>query len=725
MLTDKDYEKIYATTFKDCPDFLWEKFLSDMRELSDRYVAEVGTDVIHGMKAMLDGNEQNMLSDIMSAVSVRKLSVLRGIPVSKYKKLINKATLPAASKDISQRLRTLPGGIAASKKNHLNVLHLPVESVRQDYLDGMSMNEISKKYNTYPLKIAKIVSDIRRLSDVELSNATKDVLSQKDAYWYRDKFDSEPKWSLEDLKTFVLEELFENKTSGVDYSNKALIPYFQSIGIVADNDRRNKARSIKSRTEANSAWVVRQTSIELVGKSSFGSVDELTKQYCTNKIGTYNTISSKLNEELETSHFNARQVEKMVTSNPHYFKRYSRGELIFIESVKDALGLTEDDIVRQYRPMSDSQSSVDLYIPSLKIAFEYNGDYWHSDAVTKHNHGVDAATYHQNKVDVCAKSGIKLLFVWESDFEKDSESILKIIESRDFSNPKLSVLVKNNINRAKYIAPMNRVRKILSGSNIPYVKKGNFFECGDLLIRDASKSKNNHDFIKEAQSLGKEALIVYPWHDAEKVRKFIEYKLVSSAEKIFARKCSVEVDISLTREDRRFIEDNHILGYSRFSNIVSVVRLVYKNEVVGMGLFSRVSEDTAELKRLAFCYGRSIPGGASKILSAFFKNHDNFNKVITFSDNDLSEGSVYDKIGFSVIDKSSSNIVFFHPKTFKKFSSKTLYAIGADRLLKNHPNYVHVGISKDAPSNREIVESYGFIPFRDGGYKKWAISRKN
>jgi len=52
---------------------------------------------------------------------------------------------------------------------------------------------------------------------------------------------------------------------------------------------------------------------------------------------------------------------------------------------------------------------LDIYIPELKIAFEYNGLFWHNENNTSNN-------YHLNKTELCEKLGIQLMHIWEDDW---------------------------------------------------------------------------------------------------------------------------------------------------------------------------------------------------------------------------------------------------------------------------------------------------------------------
>ena len=66
---------------------------------------------------------------------------------------------------------------------------------------------------------------------------------------------------------------------------------------------------------------------------------------------------------------------------------------------------------------------IDIFVPSLKIGFEYNGNYWHCDKFKKQN-------YHQEKVLLAEKKGIKLFNIWEWELEFDKEKIFSYIKSK-------------------------------------------------------------------------------------------------------------------------------------------------------------------------------------------------------------------------------------------------------------------------------------------------------
>lgn len=64
---------------------------------------------------------------------------------------------------------------------------------------------------------------------------------------------------------------------------------------------------------------------------------------------------------------------------------------------------------------------LDIYLPELKLAFEYNGEYWHQF------HEEKEPGYHKNKRKACKENGIKLIEVWENDWKKNNQQIKDLI----------------------------------------------------------------------------------------------------------------------------------------------------------------------------------------------------------------------------------------------------------------------------------------------------------
>lgn len=63
---------------------------------------------------------------------------------------------------------------------------------------------------------------------------------------------------------------------------------------------------------------------------------------------------------------------------------------------------------------------IDVFIPSLKIGIEYNGEYWHSETMKPKNH-------RQNKTKKALDKGVKLIHIEEKDWKRDKEKVKKYV----------------------------------------------------------------------------------------------------------------------------------------------------------------------------------------------------------------------------------------------------------------------------------------------------------
>ena len=65
-----------------------------------------------------------------------------------------------------------------------------------------------------------------------------------------------------------------------------------------------------------------------------------------------------------------------------------------------------------------SPKELDMYIPELKLAIEFDGAFWHS---------FKDKNYHNQKTEECEKRGIKLLHIFETDWLANKDIIMSII----------------------------------------------------------------------------------------------------------------------------------------------------------------------------------------------------------------------------------------------------------------------------------------------------------
>jgi hypothetical protein len=169
---------------------------------------------------------------------------------------------------------------------------------------------------------------------------------------------------------------------------------------------------------------------------------DINRQYLVNRISIKNDIclhcnpvlSGKSNMELEL--------------------------LDFIKSIYNGIILTNTKSI--------INKELDIYLPELGIAFEFNGLYWHSDKYKDKN-------YHIDKTNDCSHIGIQLIHVWEDDWIYKKEQVKSILINKlNLSNRifarKCEIKIVDNV-QVRYFLNENHIQGFVGSK----VKIGLFY----------------------------------------------------------------------------------------------------------------------------------------------------------------------------------------------------------------------------------------------------------
>ncbi len=234
---------------------------------------------------------------------------------------------------------------------------------------------------------------------------------------------------------------------------------------------------------------------------------------------------------------------------------------------------------------------------------------------------------------------------------------------------------------------------------------------------DKYKDKtSHHDKMKLANSLGIRVINIFEdeWLERQnQVKGYIKSVLGKNEIKLFARKTELlKVPKS---EAKKFLEDNHIQSSTNFEIALG---LYFDNELVAVmtgGLHHRQGHrDVFVLNRLAFKSNVSVAGGSSKLLKGLlaYTKKRGFQKLLSWSDNRISEGRVYESLGFTLKSEHGPDYSYWLEGTQNRISKqscqkKELIKKGAKGTMAN--------------TEKELALTLGLHRIWDCGKKAWAI----
>lgn len=80
-----------------------------------------------------------------------------------------------------------------------------------------------------------------------------------------------------------------------------------------------------------------------------------------------------------------------------------------------------DNVQRHVHGLAAGNKEVDVFVPELNVAFEFNGLYWHGE-------GFVGRTYHRDKTVEVREHGVRLVHIWEDDWENRRVAVERMID---------------------------------------------------------------------------------------------------------------------------------------------------------------------------------------------------------------------------------------------------------------------------------------------------------
>ena len=146
----------------------------------------------------------------------------------------------------------------------------------------------------------------------------------------------------------------------------------------------------------------------------------------------------------------------------------------------------QENVIKRDRTVLKGKE-IDIYIPDLKIGFEYNGLRWHSEDFGK------TKNYHLRKTEDCERNGIRLIQIFEDEFVLHKQVVLsKIKHILGFSNdlPKIYARKCEIVEISKVTAKFFLNKFHIQGYGKSTIFLGALY-CGGLVGVMGFKKNNN------------------------------------------------------------------------------------------------------------------------------------------------------------------------------------------------------------------------------------------
>jgi hypothetical protein len=238
----------------------------------------------------------------------------------------------------------------------------------------------------------------------------------------------------------------------------------------------------------------------------------------------------------------------------------------------------------------------------------------------------------------------------------------------------------------------------------------------------SEKFKNNSYHQKkhlfaENQNIGLYCIWEDDWNTKREIcQSFILNKLGKTKTKIWARKCNIR-KVSYN-DSREFLINNHFQGDCKSSVRLG---LYFDNELVSLMTFSKLrlplqrmksnrKDNYYELTRFSNKINTNVVGGASKILKYFISEYSP-DSLETYSDNSISNGDLYQKLGFT------------YQHTSKPGYWYVIDGIRSHRFNWRKQKLVKLGHDPNK-TEEEIMTELGYYRVYNAGNKKWILKLK-
>lgn len=280
----------------------------------------------------------------------------------------------------------------------------------------------------------------------------------------------------------------------------------------------------------------------------------------------------------------------------------------------------------------------------------------------------------------------------------------------------IEVIIKHILDELSIKYEQHR-RDIISPKELDfYLPEFNIgIECNGMFWHSESKKQRTYHYDKKMLCQEKGIRLIYFWetdirYNTDKVKDIIS-TICQKNKKIYARCCTVKEINKQTCDS--FLNRYHLQG-----TINAKIRLglFYNDKLVEVMTFGKPRsfmhgksvKNNYELYRLCTKNGYTVIGGTSKLFN-YFSNNYKWETIISYSMSDISDGNVYEKLGFKLCNETKYG--FFY------YDTKKHIVVNRYTLAKHKIN------DGSGRSAEEIIADKGYIKCYNCGTRKYIMNK--
>jgi len=346
-----------------------------------------------------------------------------------------------------------------------NVEHFTQSDIVKKKQEDTNLSKYGKKSylhsDDYNIKIKEFLGDFEnvfQMEDVKEKSKQTNLKKYGTEYYIQsdkgkeiikkkllDKYNVDNVFKIKEIKEKIKKTLIENYGVENVFENNEIKEKIKKTLIEkydVDNPMKNEFIKNKAKKKYKETIILKKKH----NNPNFISSDDNNFLMICDKCNTEYTISHGL--FYNRTKFN---VEPCLICNP-INSNISDKETKLYEFIKANYN---DEIITSDRKILNGKE-LDIYLPDLNLAFEFNGLYWHNE-LNKEN------DYHLNKTNECEKQNIQLIHIWEDDWVYKQEIVKSMILNK-LNKSKNKIYARKTI--IKEISDNKLIKKFLTENHL-------------------------------------------------------------------------------------------------------------------------------------------------------------------------------------------------------------------------------------------------------------------